>query len=228
MSSVVEQIRSRGYWDIAIYPEPYEKDRVDYGELVGLLSRNVVSLRGWPVPFVDHQAQIDRREDWIGQDIDASIVDHYEAWRFFTSGQFSQLRTISADWSSGRGGTTPANLDDPVIEVWEILFYLTEIYELAARLALGPAGDERMTIRVRLNNLLGRRLIMGVPRWLPLRNSPHSTMEYIERTQTLERDALVTTTRQLAAEMSRQFFVRFGWDAPLDTLGTLQAELREA
>ena len=91
-------------------------------------------MRGWPVPFVDHRAELLRGDDWTGQDIDAEIVSHYEAWRFFTSGQFNHLRAVSADWRTGQEATAVPVGAHAVIEVWEILYYVTELFELAARL----------------------------------------------------------------------------------------------
>src|SRR4051812_18703599 len=102
MSDVSDKIRSRGHWDITIRPTRFDQGRVPYAELDDTLASVVVSFRGWPVPFIDQREPLVRGEDWIGQDVDAEMVNHYEAWRFFTSGQFNQLRSVSADWRGGR------------------------------------------------------------------------------------------------------------------------------
>src|SRR5438552_3845561 len=143
MTEVTDRIRSKGHWDVVVRPEPFDDHRVDYGELDDILAGAAVRFRGWPVPFIDHREQPLRGDDWIGQDIDSDLVSQYEAWRFFTSGQFNHLRAVSADWRAGREATTVPEGFNSVIEIWEIIFYLTEVFELAARLALSPAGDEK-------------------------------------------------------------------------------------
>jgi hypothetical protein len=228
VSQVIEQIRSRGYWDIAIWPEPYQERRVDYGELRPLLTRLAVRMRGWPVPFIDDRADFLRENEWIGQDIDAAVVDHYEAWRFFTSGQFTQLRSVSADWREGREATAVPDGARAVIEVWEILYYLTEVFELAARLSLSPAGGERVTITATLHGVSERALVFGVPRYVPFMEPHRANTERIEQTKSFAQEELVGTARESAAAMAREFFLRFGWTADLDRLLAMQRELTES
>lgn len=228
VSEVLDKVRSRGYWDVTIRPEPYIGNRVAYDALDDLLMRASVRLRGWPVPYI-HPGEYERGDNWIGAEVDAGIVDLYEAWRFFESGQFNHLRAISADWDSGRGSTrVPAGFDS-VIEVWEILYYLTEVFELAARLSLTSAGDARMTVSVRLSGLRDRALVMGYPHYevagFPV--PPRSSVAELSNSATLERDQLVAKTRELAVEWARYFFIRFGWKPEMSVLARLQRKLEE-
>ena len=190
-----------------------------------ILPAAAVRLRGWPVPFVDYRDPLLRGDDWIGQDVDASVVAHYEAWRFFTSGQFNQLRAVSADWRSGKEATRIPEGFNSVIEVWEILFYLTEVFELAARLALGPAGDERMTVDVQLNGLMGRGLVVGQSNRAPFMEPYRSSSECLSRTITLPRDELVSGARSHAVQVARDLFLRFGWKPSAEQLASHQQEL---
>jgi len=91
LSEITDEIRSKGHWDVAIRPEPFIEDRVDYADLDEIMVRAVVRLRGWPVPYIDHREEPLRGDDWIGHDIGAEGGAHYEAWRFFTSGQFNRF-----------------------------------------------------------------------------------------------------------------------------------------
>lgn len=184
-------------------------------------------LRGWPVPYVDHREPPLRGEDWVGQDIDAEVVSQYEAWRFFTSGQFNHLRAISADWRTGQDGTAVPEGFNAVIEVWEILFYLTEVFELAARLALGPPGDERMTLDVRLNGLRDRALVVGQSGRMPFATPYRTSSASLGQTVTLSRDELVAEGRQQAVKAAREMFLRFGWKPAVDQLADHQRELTE-
>jgi hypothetical protein len=227
VSETTDKIRSKGHWDVAIRPEPFRENRLDYEDLDEILAGAVVRLRGWPVPYIDHREQLLRGDNWIGQDVDAEIVAHYEAWRFFASGQFTHLRAISADWRTGPEGTPVPDGFDAVIEVWEILFYVTEVFEVAARLVLGPAGDDRMTVDVRLNGLQSRGLVVGQPGRLPFMEPYRTTSESIRQTVTLSRDELVADTRVQAVKIAREFFLRFGWKPPIDQLAEHQRELTE-
>lgn len=226
MSEITDKIRSKGHWDVVIRPEPFNETRVEYESLDEILVRAVVRLRGWPVPYIDHR-EMRRGDDWIGQDIDAEIVSHHEGWRFFSSGQFNHLREVSADWRTGRESTPVPDGFSTVIEVWEILFYLTEVFELAARLALSPAGDERMTVDARLNGLTNRTLVVGQPGRMPLSPSCWTNCESLRRTVTLPGDELVAKGRQRAVTMARDFFLRFGWKPSIEQLAEHQRELTD-
>jgi hypothetical protein len=188
------------------------------------LSQAVVRLRGWPVPFIDNHQPLLRHQDWIGQDIGMRDVPHEEAWRFFTSGQFAQLRVISVDMHTGPAvSSEPIDLG-PVIETWEILFYLTELVELASRLALSHAGSDQMTIDVRLHGLKDRRLISGTPARM-LVGDHRTSAQTITEKRTLQRDFLIAKSRQVAVDISRAMFLRFGFKASQEVLTDYQREL---
>ena len=226
MSAIIETIRSKGYWDASIRPEPYIQDRVAYENLDDLLLKAAVRLRGWPVPYV-HPGEYERGEHWISADVDASAVDLYEAWRFFQSGQFNHLRVVAADWETFEGRTRVPQGFDAVIEVWEILYYLTEVFELAARLSLTEAGADHMTVEVTLSGLKNRALVMGYPHYqvtgfmVPYKFDAAE----VSNSETIERDRLVGETRELAVEWARYFFVRFGWKPDAHLLSQLQRKL---
>jgi hypothetical protein len=229
VSEVTDQIKSRGYWNVLIRPSPFQSDRIAYTDLQLLLEKHAVRLRGWPLPYIDHRQQLLHGQHWIGQDIPARVVDHIEAWRFFTSGQFNQLRAIGADWRGTADALSPSTVPpagfDSVIEVWEILFYVTEVFELAARLALSEAGGESMTLKIQLENLGTRALVIGDPRRMPLDipyGPPPPTTSF---EATLGRDQLVAESDERAVDMAADFLARFGWNAPKAVLSDYQREL---
>ena len=227
MSAITDKIRSKGYWDVTIRPKPYDDNRVGYGELEEILTKAAVRLRGWPVPFIDHREPVTRGASWIGQDVNAEVVEHFEAWRFFMSGQFNHLRAVSADWRTGREATRVPEGAASAIEIWEILYYVTEVYELAARLALGPAGGEGITVSIQLNGLEQRALVVGQPNRVPFSSLQLANMPSFEQAIELPRSELVGDPQWKAVETSREFFLRFGWNPSLDQLKELQRELIE-
>jgi len=223
VSELTDQVRSRGHWDVVIRPATFVADRVPYEQLDEIIPSVAVRMRGWPVPYANYgRDELLRGGDWVGQDIDGMVI-HREAWRFFMSGQFSHLRAVSADWrDEGKGAGAPS-----VIEVWEILFYLTEAFELAARLAIGPSGDENMVISAALAPLEGRGLIVGQPNRMEFSRPLISGVPSLSREVEISREHLVAEGRVAAAEMAREFFLRFGWKPPLDQLLDHQRELTE-
>jgi hypothetical protein len=228
MTELTDKIRSRGHWDVAIRPGTFVADRVPYEQLDEVVPSIVVRMRGWPVPYVDYgRDAVLHGNDWVGQDIDAGGVDHYEAWRFFMSGQFSHIRSVSADWRSGREALRVPDDFKSLIEVWEIVFYLTEIFELAARLALSPGGDEQMVVSASLQGLQDRGLIVGQRHRAEFMDPMRSHVDSFSHQVELSREKLIAESRVAALEMAREFFLRFGWKPPLDQLIDHQRELTE-
>lgn len=226
MSEVTDKIRSRAYWDISIMPEPFNERRLGFAVLGDLVASHTVRLRGWPVPYTDYREETLRGDDWLGQDIDAKTVSHIEAWRMFRSGQFSHLRAVDIDWRPLPSGE-PRSESADVVEVWEILYYLTEVFELAARLALSPAGDETMTVRANLFGLNYRSLIVGQSNraefWDPKGPGPTK----IEREVTLPRNQLVAEAREQAVDMARDYFDEFSWTVSREQLLDHQRQLTD-
>lgn len=225
MSEVTAKIRSRGYWDVSIRPNQFNERRVDYADLDQVLDSVVVRLRGWPVPYIDHRELPMHGDDWIGQGIDAGTFWHSEAWRFFASGQFTHLRAVSADWRTGREATPTPEGFASVIEVWEIVYYVTEVFELAARLSLSAAGDDEMIIDIALNGTEGRALVVAQLGRMSFSQPYRASAEVLKQSVTLPRDQLVAETREKAIETAREFFLRFGWKASVELLTGYQLEL---
>ncbi|MFE4456097.1 helix-turn-helix domain-containing protein [Nocardia tengchongensis] len=222
-SAVVSKIKSRGHWMVSIRPERYQVDRLQHSQLDPALAAAVVRRRGWPVPFIDDRKLPTHGDDWIGQDIDAESVNEYESWRFFESGQFNHLRAVSAEW---RMWPMPPVLPpgfESIIEIWEILYYLTELFELAGRLGLATAKGESMTIAVTLNLRPNTALIDDNPR--------HShgifpaPLYLSEKSMTVTTENLVSEFGPLAARMAIDIFSRFGWNPTLQQLQILQRGL---
>lgn len=224
MSDVIDTIRSRGYWDVEIRPLPFDADRLGYENLENVIEGATVRMRGWPVPFVDNRQPLSRGDDWIGQDIDALMVSHLEAWRLFTSGQFVHLRAVTADWGEANV-IAPTSGTERIIPVWDILFYLTEIVEFAARLALKAKTPSSVLLRAKLSDMAGRGLVVGQ------RNraeffSPYIQQQDVLQAQTnVQADQLVAEPRDVALALARHLLLRFGWKPATEQLRSHQQEL---
>jgi hypothetical protein len=205
-------IRERVHWDVVVRPERHVPGLVPYASLLGVINSATVRMRGWPLPFIGRSNSMIRGDDYIGQDVVDGPTEHTEAWRFFTSGQFAMLRVISADRGPGREQQAEE------IEVWEPLFFLTELVELAVRLSSTSAGTEPTVIEAILRGAQGRRLVGENGRQLP--DDYVTDAPAIRVARTVAREELITDARQLAVDMTLEVFARFGF-AP-SVAGTLQ------
>ena len=227
MSAITDKIKTRGHWLITIRPEHYQPEQLRYPQLEPVLAGAVVRRRGWPVPFIDYQQQMRRGDHWIGQDIDAETVDQYEAWRFYDSGQFVHLRAISAFWRTGQHATPVPEGHAAAIEVWEIILYLTEVFELAGRLGLETAQNASVTVTAQLVLPPDTVLVGGyTDRFFAMHPHAHVAPAQLgERRRTMATDQLAGQYGPPAAEMAVDFFNRFGWNTTPQNLQLLQRDL---
>src|SRR2546428_602147 len=160
MSELEEEIRSRGYWWIVIRPASYVPNRIDFLDLETILRRARIQLRGWDFPHIDERNPLKRRLKSITGFTD--WMYYREIWRFYQSGQFSYLMGIHEDWvdrtnaaNFGLGWGRPQALASkgPLLGVGDALFRITEAYQFASKLAVTPAGDDKMHIKIEVHGL---------------------------------------------------------------------------
>jgi hypothetical protein len=218
-------IEGQGHWEISVRPERYQEIRIPFGDLTDFVTRHTVRLRGWPLPFVDNREPVMHGQTWVGQDVEPRVLPHAEAWRMFQSGQFLQKRVISADLE--QDPQSPIAAAGPIIQVWEILFYLTEVFELAARMALAVAVDESVHISARLTGMEGRQLVSGS--WnRDIDGIYISFTDVLAAEMTLATPDVIAGPRSRAITMAQEFLLRFGLRVPDEVLADWQAELGAA
>jgi hypothetical protein len=212
-SDVQKFILSKGHFDVSIRPSTFDPDHVSSAALESLIVNNAVRLRGWPMPYVDHQNPIIRHGEWVGQDIEARVVPHSEAWRACPSGQFLHRRVFRVDLSATDGQLKP---DAPgatgAVVVWEVLFYLVEVAEFAARVATTVEYDS-ITITVALDGIAGRQLISGD--WN--RELDRDYLIHADRltaTETRSTADLLANPREAGVALAQTLFKRFGLNVP--------------
>lgn len=227
MNDLLQKIKSRGYFKVVIRPEDFVKDRVsELEELRGIITQASVTLRGWDFPHISRNKDIQLGIDWIEQEIDWSV--HVEAWRFYQSGQFVFFGGMWTDWmDQGVFWTAPKEDWQPgtVFSVEDAIFRYTEIFELAARLAMTKAGGKQMIIQVTHNGLKNRSLkinnIMRIgsdyPRTCKISSFPQ---HFVVPLQTL-----VSEPKLFALNAAKELFARFNWMISIDFLRTMQDEL---
>lgn len=222
-SEVLERILGAGYTEVAIQPGPYDPDRISPARLELVIAENAVRLRGWPVPYVDHRINTLRYGTWTGQDIDPQSVPHCEAWRLFASGQFLHRRMLATDLVFSSELAPRATGATGSIAVWDVLLYLVEVAELAARLATA-FGSETITITASLNGIAGRELVSGD--WNRDLHGPYLVQaERLQVEQVLDSTSLISDTRRAGVRIAQGLLRQFGLDTPDPVLLDWQAEV---
>ena len=76
------------------------------------------------------------------------VVPHVDAWRIFTSGQFLHRRVFATDLRDA----SELKPEDPdatgAVAVWDVLLYLVEVAESAARMATALSLDRHLDERL--------------------------------------------------------------------------------
>jgi hypothetical protein len=220
--SLLDRIRSRGYWRVVIRPAVFIEKRIpNILNLFPLVEKRSVGLRGWGYPHVSSQVQPHIDVDWVGQEFD---WNHYlEFWRIYQSGQFVHFFGMTQDWRDRskywppKEGWQHGSLLDPTSTVYS----LTEIFEFATRLSLSEAGDDQMHVQVAIRGLLGRVLqdFNGHRQIIHPQAASASEFSY---SIDLSRTDLIAEPNKPALDAAQDLFRRFGWDPPRGLLRELQ------
>ncbi len=222
-SPVLERILASGFIDVTIRPGPHQADRISPARLEAVLAENTVRLRGWPVPYVDHRIPLLKYGTWIGQDIEPQAVPHCEAWRFCTSGQWLHRRMLVRD--QVYNAQLPPSATDATgsVAVWDVLLYMVEVAEPAARFAT-VLGSETITIAASLNGIAGRRLISGD--WKRKLHGNHVVLaDQLQAEHVVGSADLMAKTHQVGVNITQDLLHQFGVDIPDGVLLDWQDQL---
>lgn len=205
---------------------PFIPDRVALTDLEPLLRRCVVQLRGWDLPHIDAKSPIRRKSDHVEQD--SSWNNHIEHWEFYRSGQLGDATSIRSDWLDHSSlHTAPDGWQwGQSLPILDTIITLTEIFELAARLALTPAGDRQMEILLSYRGMGSRRLEVDDPRSAPLFQEYRYDGDRIDIKGAFSREQLAAEAWDLAAQRAVDLFGHFGWAPAMEVIRGSQDELR--
>jgi hypothetical protein len=206
--TLVDYIVAPAYTDVTLRPGPYKEDRIRPDELPDFITDRAVRLRGWPVPMISSRNPIARHGTWIGQDLQAEVVPHIEAWRLFTSGQFLHRRVVATDLRDAAQLRPEAPGATGAIAVWDVLLYLVEVAELGARFATS-LGVDTIAINVSLENIAGRELISGTPE-RELDGLYISSAKRFTASISLDVPALLVAPRAAGVDLTQQILRQFG------------------
>lgn len=220
-TTVLEKIRQRGYWFVAIRPAMSQESRVRSQDLFAIIDRNSVGFRGWSYPQVDHQNLPRPGRDWIEQDYDRG--GSIEFWRFHTNGLFAHYFAMAIDWrdESRFWPDIPVWQPNKFTNYLDAIYNFVEIFEFAARLAQSPAGGLHMRVDITLKNIPGRQIVGPRTIFRPVDHFVSPKPEWTDGWHGPQTE-LIARPRELAAQFAQNFFFGYGLDVSLNVLGQLQ------
>jgi hypothetical protein len=222
--TLAEEIKSQGFWRMIVHPAAYDAHRIPYDQLLPILQKSAVRLRGWDFPHIGHGERIRRLATALHMETDWQ--EYREIWRFTSSGQFISINGIHEDWVERAAPLTaaayPKVAPGSLLGAGDTVLRVTETFELAARLAQHLPGEDDLVITVQLRNAANRRLWMEDS----LRGF---TFEYVAHEdpppfkQRYPRRELLGSARDLARQPIMELFQRFGWSPNDAVLRSLQS-----
>lgn len=221
--STINKIKTRGYWQVHIYPAQIQQNVVEsVTKAKELIQSSSVEFRGWDYPHFPTQAR-DHQDLYVGENdcIEAWIDwEHFkEVWRFYTNGQFIHLFGLREDWWEEH---TWLNEDDPlkkikpgtVLEVISTVYSLTEIYAFFSNLVQNLPVEE-VVVEISLIGTKDRKLHISDFRRAPLFMEYACRLEKVNLPKkTYKKEDLVANFVDLALDQIVYLFQRFNWENP--------------
>lgn len=188
-----------------IRPELYQTELLDYEKLRAIVANNAVRLRGWPFPFVRDVVFGDR---WAAE---AQAEPHPEVWGMHQSGQFIAVKPLPGGYGPDRDGFRDASTDGPFLPIWFPVAFIFESLLFAARLQKAIAPSESLHARFAVDRAQGWELVTADPRRGGFHASYRLGTQHWERRVVVEPGLIDDDLNRIAAEVSRDLLLRFGW-----------------
>lgn len=225
MSELLERIRSRGYWKAIVRPTAFVERRVEQrSDLLPILEKTSVEIKGWSFPHIDPVMTLDEGPDWIGQEL---ARDHIlEFWRFYQSGQLIHYFAMPEDWGARSNPwlQSPDGIPRVMLDVGDVVIRFTEVFEFAARLAFAETWDEGIHIEVSVDNIENHFLRMPGLGSGKVTRAPQAGVPTIQYARDLSIEELIAAAGELSLEPTLRMFSAFGWKPGIDVVRDLQTE----
>ncbi|MEW9122329.1 MAG: hypothetical protein AB2421_06400, partial [Thermotaleaceae bacterium] len=204
-SELINLIKEKGYWKITIKPTHYEENRINtLVECKNLLRENKLSLRGWDFP---HLREIESGNRYL--QATENFGQHKELLRFYKSGQFVYYKSMYEEYMEDQ---FQRRVNGKGLEVMSALYFHTEIFEFASRLAQQKKLGEEITVSIDCFDIMGRKLFFYEAA-RPLFRDYISTIEDASHTEiNVGIKELISSSNDLAIESLNQLFEKFNWD----------------
>ena len=229
-----EFIKGRPHWRIRFKPVDPQKD-VELLQLEDIVTQNRVQLRGWDYPHCSRYSdEWERTSAYVG--CQSTFETETEYWRMYLSHQFIHLivvrEAIDSSWRDQLSRNFHINHRGEdltqvqgYISIVNWLYYVSEIFEFAARLATASFYTGEIQIEANVTGVRNFALTTDDPgRHLnDVYMSKGNDASFSYKGQTTD---LITSSRELALNETAKLFFQFNWRKPaLEVLRKDQAEL---
>jgi hypothetical protein len=216
-------IKKGPYWRVVFRPLPFVEERLRLGDVLSVVGRARIRLRGWDFPHQNPHEKPQIAHDWVAS-WDA-FMGHLEYWRMYESGQFVYLsavrETTETPWNDKLRRLSSSRIVPPApdfdwnqvpgfLEVVNLVYMVTEFFEFAARLAQELPGTETCELTVGLHRVQGFVLAVDDTRrsWWEYYAATESAIEKTWAYPVLD---WVSKSPELSLEAIRWLVARFGW-----------------
>lgn len=217
MSDLVRDIKSSGYYETTISPLTFVENRLELSELVPTLEKCQVHFVGREFPRIDrtHLLAPDRMDSTSHE---SRKLHYLEAWRFYRSGQFTDLRAVHTDWLDQFPGGPPIQdwKKGEYLYIEHVLWAFAEVFEFGARLSNSKAGDKKMVITLGVGGLRGRRLTVAdqFGRIDYFGGTNPARIDKFEKEYVVSCADLLADSKSLGIDAAREVFDVFGRNLP--------------
>lgn len=231
------EFTGKPYLTVAIRPEQYDAQRLTLARCREILRSQSVRIRGWDFPHVDANQPVNGNGFVFGS---IKFMQHIEAWRFATSGQFlfkghlwdavnesfQETMTKAAEYSTKPFAGEKWSEIRGFISFVGLIFSCTEICMLAARLAQAVPYDEgSVHFEINLRNILGYALASSEP-GVSLHALYMAQVKEIHYNRDVDAQDLIASPSSIARSVLRSIFEKFNWnDARDDMMETWQRSI---
>jgi hypothetical protein len=230
--SLLDTIRSRGYWRINFQPLIKAVKILQLAKCKELVEANAVKLRGWNYPvFIygnNKEGAIEPADNYYRCWVNVGV--HKELWRFYQSAQFIHYLALREDWSK-EGGRDDLNLTpgSSLGVSGSTIYQITEVMLFLSRLMQAGIYDEGVRVSITLENTEGRKLWLEDDRRVPFSYPRVTAAKSIPFEKVYEKQQIMSDPSEAAFEIVMHIFERFGWDnPPVDTVKQDQKNLLES
>jgi len=226
---LLEKITSRGYWRVNFQPVVDAVKLPTVESCKQVVEESALELRGWEYPAVllgSPEVVRERHENYF--ELSNDWWNHIEFWRMYQSGQFLHYLALREDWLQDDGWASQQEKQVPPgtrLGVVGTVYQATEIYAFLQRLVQKGLYDEGVAVSVRLVGMKGRALWLDDPMRIRFSFERKTDAEQIEWKQVHTKDEVLSKAPELARDVLRHVFDRFGWQPNEEQLRADQDKL---
>jgi hypothetical protein len=203
MTDILAKIKTQGHWKIIIHPHEFDPNRIgSLNDCKKIIMETKVSLRGWSFPHYDIHKEPRIGLNYVEQDIDWSRFTQF--WRYYQSGQFVFFSNLWEDESYDANN---------ILSLIGTVYFLTEIFEFASRLASKNLLSDECSVYVELKNIKNRQLRNTEPgRMFLMFGECETELENIPFGLDIKSHDLISQAHEKALEGVQYIFERFNWN----------------